>query len=97
MPFEPSLSEVYPSITLLELQSRILQKSCQQNNKQITQMVYRLPIAVGKDLICYNSLDFSYDKDVSVMFDCHAQFPEFHIMEFFVILHDSALSSKGFA
>ena len=59
-------------------------------------MVCRLPIAIGKDLICYNSLKISYDEDIGVMFNCLAQFSEIRIMELFIILQDSALSSGGF-
>ena len=55
----PIYLNVHPSITLLEQQSRILQKLCQQHNKQITQIVYTLLIAVGKDLIRYNRLEIS--------------------------------------
>ena len=93
----PVCLNIHPSITLLELQSRILQKLRQQNNKHIAQMVYRLPIVVGKDLIRYNSLEISCDEDIGVMFDCRAQFPEIRIMELFIILQDSALSSGGSA
>ena len=39
---------VSSSITLLELQSTILRKLGQLNRKQITEMVYRLPTAIGK-------------------------------------------------
>ena len=82
-------------MTLLDMQSKILQKLRQQNNKQITQILYRLPIAVGKDLIHYNSVEISGDEDVSMMFDYRAQFPKIHIMELFVDVGESILSSTG--
>ena len=48
-------------------------------------MVYRLPIAVEKDLIRYNSLEISCDEDIGVMFDCRAQIMEIRIMELFIV------------
>ena len=35
-------------------------------------MLHWLPIAIGKDLIRYNSIEISSDEDASMMFDYRA-------------------------
>ena len=60
-------------------------------------MLYQLPIAFGKDLICYNSVEINYDEDVSIMFDYHTQFLKIRIMKLFVVVGESVLSFRGFA
>ena len=89
----PICVNVRSSVTLLELKNTILQKLSQQNNRQITQVLYRLPIVFGKGVIRYRSFPISSDDDVSFMFECHAQFPEIRIMELFIILEDLHFSS----
>ena len=88
---------VHPSMTLLELQSIILQKLRRQNNKQITQVLHKLLIVIRKDIIGYKSLEISSDEDASMMFDYRIQFPDIRIMELFFVVEDLALSSRGFA
>ena len=60
-------------------------------------MLYRLPIAFGKNMIHYNSVEISCDEDVSIMFDCCTQFLEISIMELFIVARELILSSRGSA
>ena len=86
---------VHPSITLLELQNTTLQKLGQQNNKQITQVLYRLPLMIGNSVICHKSFTISSNDDVSLTFDCHTHFLEIRIIELFIILEKSHFSFGG--
>ena len=90
----PQFMAIHLSITLLELQSTILQKIGQRSNKKITQVFYRVPIAIRNGVIRYRSWQLSSDDDVGLIFDCHAQFPEIHIIELFVAL-ESHFNSGG--
>ena len=58
-------------------------------------MLYRLPIVVGRDLIRYRSVEISSDDDVSMMFNCYAQFQDIHVMELFIVVQDFPGSSRG--
>ena len=51
----PQFIAICPSVTLVELQSTIMQKLGQQGNKQITQVFYRVSIAIRNDMIHYKS------------------------------------------
>ena len=88
---------VYLPITFLELQNTILQKIGQQNNKQVTQVLYRLPIEIGKGVLRYRNWQLSSDNDVELMFTFHAQFLKIHFIELFIILEESHFSSGGSA
>ena len=88
---------VSPSVTLLELQNTILRKLGQLNNKQINQVLYMLPIVFGQSVVCYRSFSVRSDDDVSLMFYGHSQFPKIRIIELFIILEDTNVSSGGLA
>ena len=89
----PVSVSISSSVTLLELQNTILRKLGQLNRKQITQVVYRLPIVFGQGVVCYTSFPIGSDDDVSLMFYCHSQFPEFRITKLFNTLEDTNVSS----
>ena len=74
----PQFMAVYPPITFIELQNIILQKLGQQNNKQVTQVLYQLPMVMGKGVLRYKSWQLSSDNDVELMFTFHSQFPDIH-------------------
>ena len=93
----PQFMAVYPPITFIELQNIILQKLGQQNNKQVTQVLYRLPMVMGKGVLRYKSWQLSSDNDVELMFTFHSQFPDIHFIELFVIIEESHFSSGGSA
>ena len=59
------------------------------------QVLYKLPIVVGRDLIRYRSVEISSGDDVSLMFNCHTQFQEIHVMELFIVVQDFPGSSGG--
>ena len=93
----PQFMAVYPPITFIELQNIILQKLGQQNNKQVMQVLCRLPMVVGKGVLRYKSWQLSSDNDVELMFTFHSQFPDIHFIELFVIIEESHFSSGGSA
>ena len=93
----PQFIAVRPTINFLELQNIILQKLGEVGNKQITQVIYRVPMAIGKGVLRYRSWQLSNDNDIGLMFNFHAQFEEIHIIELYVVLEDSHFSSGGSA
>ena len=93
----PQFMIIRPYVIQLELWNTILQRIGQQNNKQITQVFYQVPIAIGKDVIRYRSWQLSSNDDVSLMFDCHTQYPEIRTIELFIVLEESHFSSSGSA
>ena len=60
-------------------------------------MFYRVPIAIGKDVIRYKSWQLSIDDVVGHMFNCHARFPEIRIIKLFIVLKESHFSFGGSA
>ena len=93
----PQFIAVRPTINFLELQNIILQKLGEVGNKQITQVIYRVPMAIGKGVLRYRSWQLSNDNDVGLMFNFHAQFEEIRIIELYVVLEDLHFSSGGSA
>ena len=88
---------VCSSISLLDLQNTILRKLGLLNRKQISQVVYRLPIAVAQNAVRYTTFLVGSDEDVSLMFYSHSQCPEIRIIELFITLEDTNISSGGSA
>ena len=88
---------VSSSITLLELQNTILRKLWQLNWNQITEVVYRLPTTVGQGEVRYTTFLVGSDEDVSLMFYYHSQCLEIRVIELFITLEYTNVSSGGSA
>ena len=85
------------SITLSELKNRILRKLGLLNRKQITGIMYRIPVAFGPGVVRYTSFPVGSDEDVNLIFYYHSQCLRIRIMELFVTLEDMNDSFKGSA
>ena len=88
------LVDVQSSMNLSEIHNKILRK-LRKENKRITQMMYRLPLLISQGAVRYGSCSIDTDDDLMMMFDCHSQFRDLHVMEVFVAIEELQFSSEG--
>ncbi|RYQ86549.1 hypothetical protein Ahy_B10g106216 isoform A [Arachis hypogaea] len=80
-----------------DLQDNILQKLDQFDRKQVSEILYRLPISISGGHATYQRFPIRSDSDMQVLFYCQSKCPEIRTIELFVRIEEIFGSSGGSA